>query len=62
MQNDIVQHRVAMRGAMDTCCSLWTPIFSPADIFTPAAIPDRVDSGDGPSQEADSDVSELPRK
>ena len=61
MQEDITQRRVVMRGATDTCCSQWAPILPPADVSTPIANPGLFDSGDAPTQGADSNVSESPR-
>lgn len=62
IQEDTTQRRVVMRGAMDTCCSLWVPIFPPADVFTPIVVPGRVDSGDALSHRTDSDIPESTRK
>jgi len=62
VQENITQRKVVMRGAMDRCCNLWAPILPPADVLTPIAIPDQVDLGEDPSQDADSDVSGLPSK
>lgn len=46
IQEASAQRRVVMRGAMDTCCSLWKPVLPPADVLTTVAILDRVDPGD----------------
>lgn len=62
IQEEITQRRVVMRGAMDTCCSLWAPVFPPADVLTPIVVPVRVDSGDASSHRTDSDIPDSTRK
>lgn len=62
MQDGVTQRRVVIRGAMDTCCSLWTPILPPTDVLKPIAILDRVDSGDARVEAADSDSPESKKK
>ena len=62
MQEDMTQHRVVMRGAMDSCCNQWAPILPPADVLTRVAIPARLDSGDASPRRTDSDSPDSTRK
>ena len=63
IQDDITQRRTVMRGAMDTCCSLWAPILPLADVLTAGVIADRVDSDDDASSpRTESDIQQSPRE
>jgi len=62
MQDDITQYRAVMRGEWIRTAPLWAPHLPLINAFAPVAIHSRVDLGDAPSQEADSEASGLPRK
>ena len=62
IQEASTQRRVVMRGAMDTCCSLWAPILAPADVLATVAILERAESGDASSHRTESVIPESTEK